>query len=241
MRFFKDDPTEIDVQWFFAAKDSSPLPGGTIFGSGNWSSEFASWEGPGEVKGAKRNWVNGSPPDFDKQVLPGFLGLQAKGPAEGYLEGVEYPGIPLGCQEDGACSSCHALVTDVCWLQVVPDFLYLHITKVGGSPGPKTGLPGMTIMLTRPPGPLNPFYSPWSGKNRCGQFKQLILQCILQPDGTFLPQLATTPQNLNFAASYPTKLNWVNFRMDFANFVWTQIPLECNLEETWDGYIDTNP
>lgn len=61
IRFYKDSDITNRVTWFFIPKGMPLLGKYTHFASGNWASERADWNGPGEVIGP-RPWADGSMP-----------------------------------------------------------------------------------------------------------------------------------------------------------------------------------
>lgn len=99
MRFWKDDPTEVKVRWFFCDGSAKIFPGHHLFGSGNWASDRFDWPGPGEVLDAPRVWDNGRP-------IAGLIGQHFCGPVASYREGTTWPGVPLDGFADGRCACC---------------------------------------------------------------------------------------------------------------------------------------
>jgi hypothetical protein len=65
MRFFRDDPTECDVIWYWCPPDAKPFPGPTVFNSANWDSQKGIDGDLGEVRGAPRPWRSGQQPWVD--------------------------------------------------------------------------------------------------------------------------------------------------------------------------------
>lgn len=59
MDFAGDGSNIQTIQWYFTEPGAKPLGRPTVFASGNWAQEKADWNGPGEVLGADRPWVNG--------------------------------------------------------------------------------------------------------------------------------------------------------------------------------------
>jgi len=77
------DPRSVEVQWYFCADQAQPAPY-TIFASGNWNElPEMPWVGPGEVKGAPREWVNGA-------NLWGTVGDHVCGTAEQFAKGLDH-------------------------------------------------------------------------------------------------------------------------------------------------------
>lgn len=58
------------VRWFFCDPDAKNMPFPTCFASGNWASERANWDGPGEVLSSDRPWANGSNYSDNTGVFP---------------------------------------------------------------------------------------------------------------------------------------------------------------------------
>lgn len=124
MRFFRDDPLEIKVRWFFADEEADVFPHHHLFGSGNWASDRFNWPGPGEVLDAPRPWADGAAPD-------GLIGDHFCGPLVSYIEGDVYPGRPLNGLPDGRCACCVPL-PPVCseFSQTLPATLRLRILDI---------------------------------------------------------------------------------------------------------------
>lgn len=149
MRFFVDDPLEIDVRWYFCDVNAKALPFPTPFGSGNWASSRVGWSGVGEVEDAAREWVDGSKPPFDGTVLPGYDGKKFAGPAAGFTEGTKYPGVPLECKANGLCPACGPIpLTCLEWAALHSD-MTLRITNVSTHSPFQVGNVGDTINLHR--------------------------------------------------------------------------------------------
>lgn len=62
MRFFRDDPTESTIHWYFVDDDTPELPFGTAFTSNVWLDVPEGDQDIGEVPGAERVWQDGTPP-----------------------------------------------------------------------------------------------------------------------------------------------------------------------------------
>lgn len=237
MRFFKDNDLEIDVRWFFTGEDTPFIQGGTIFGSGNWASEFADWRGPGEVQDAPREWVNGSPPTFDGNVVPGFDGKKIAGTPEQFQEGSDFPSIPLEGAEDGTCPSCG--ITPDCsgLLDSLPEFIYLHVLEVSGTAPNPVGYKGMTYQMQRQGVQGSYQFSGVSSfKNPCGAIRFWNIACYTVPNGLYI-----SAQPNPFELQGYDKLTYNPFRMDINILNLNTVPIECDVQEVWKCYIDTNP
>jgi len=65
IRPYSDSNDTVRIRWFFV-DDGKPLPFPTVFGSRNWLRDKTREYPLGEVKGADRDWADGSkPPWFD--------------------------------------------------------------------------------------------------------------------------------------------------------------------------------
>ena len=123
IRPFKDSDITCKIRWYWVAEGTPPLPGGTLFGSGNWATEKDGWTGPGEVSGAPRPWNNGAP------ASPRALG-QPAGPLEYFREGAPVSAIgSLGYNECGVPLPC---VTEPCEVPLADLHSYRQLTTVSG-------------------------------------------------------------------------------------------------------------
>jgi len=146
---------EIEVTWFRAPIGALAFPGHCLLASGNWASAKYPWNGVGEVEGAPRPWRDGKGPFL-------FSGQYFAGPITAFTEGTEYPGIPVGCQEDGQCAACATVIPNLCSDQVQtfgPGF-YLKITQVYDAPPTPWGHVGDRFFFLFV-GPGFPFYDHW--------------------------------------------------------------------------------
>jgi len=60
--YYRDSPVTARIRWFFVPEGTPVLPFGTAFTSNEWIDEPEGDQEIGEVPGAARTWVDGSPP-----------------------------------------------------------------------------------------------------------------------------------------------------------------------------------
>jgi len=176
MRFFKDNPLEIKVRWYWCADQAEIFPFHTRFGSGNWASERFDWPGPGEVLGAARPWNDG-------HFIDGMLGDHHCGPDTTYREGGIYPGVPLNGLPDGRCACCAPVPTPcVDFVQGLPATLrcrILNITLIPDDAPPSNYVIGQEFDFTGTGGPNPAWISsvPFS-RDACPFVDFVTLECI---------------------------------------------------------------
>lgn len=141
MRFFRDNPLEIDVRWFPAPVGAKWFPDWHRFGNGDLASLDSQWFGIGQVEGSRKH-------TDDFHIPPNVTGQAFLGTLEQYQEGTIFPGVPLMCQDDGQCPGCGPVAPDCAAFGLLHPTLKLTIISVTSTKLVTLGSPGMVLTLT---------------------------------------------------------------------------------------------